>query len=100
MNLDWALTPWAIVYALAAYRITRLITHDSLPPMARLRDYVLNRWGDNPWSELIVCPWCMGVWVSFGTTALVSTPADMIYRWVAVPLAMATIIGVIANRDG
>lgn len=100
MNLDWVLTGWAAVYVLAAYRLTRLITHDSLPPVKRLRDYVLNRWGDSPWSELADCPWCMGFWVSVGTTILVSTPAAMVYRWVAVPLAIATIIGLIANRDG
>jgi len=99
MNLDWVTTWWCVVYLLAAARITRLITHDSLPPLARLRDHVIDRWGDNPWSELAVCPWCMGVWVSAGTVAVVSTPADMVYRWVAVPLAMAHIVGLIANRD-
>jgi hypothetical protein len=99
MTLDWVLTGWAVVYVLAAARITRLITHDSLPPMARLRDYVLDRWGDDPWSELIVCPWCMGVWISIGTTVVVSTPADVVYRWVAVPLAMSMIVGLIANQE-
>jgi hypothetical protein len=100
MNLDWVLTGWAAVYTLAAYRLTRLLTHDSLPPVKRVRDYVLNRWGDNPWSEIADCPWCMGWWVALGTTLLVSSPADTVYRWVAVPLAMSTIIGLIANRDG
>lgn len=100
MNLDWVLTGWAIVYVLAAARLTRLITHDSLPPIQRMRDHVLNRWGHNPWSELVVCPWCMGIWVSIGTVVIVSTPAATVYRWVAVPLAMSMIVGMIANRDG
>lgn len=100
MNLHWVTTPWALVYALAAHRLTRLITHDSLPPVKKLRDHVLDRWGHNPWSELADCPWCMGFWVATGTTILASTPAEAAYRWIAVPLAMATVIGIIANRDG
>lgn len=100
MTLDWVLTPWVIVYTLAAHRLTRLLTHDSLPPIAKLRDYVTDRWGNNPWSEIAVCPWCMGWWVAVGTTILVSTPADMAYRWIAVPLAMSTVIGLVASRDG
>lgn len=100
MNLDWVTSWWVIVYALAAHRLTRLATHDSLPPVVRVREYVLNRWGDNPWSELAVCPWCMGFWVSVGTTIVASTPVDMVYQWVAVPLAMSTVIGLVASRDG
>lgn len=100
MNLDWVLTPWVIVYALAAYRLTRLITHDSLPPIQKLRDHVLDRWATSPWSELADCPWCMGFWVSAGTTIIASTPAATTYQWVAVPLAMATIVGMIAHRYG
>lgn len=100
MNLHWTTTWWAFVYLLAAYRLTRLITRDSLPPIQRLRDYVLNRWGDNLWSEVIVCDWCMSFWVALGTTLIVSTPAEPVYQWVAVPLAMSTVIGMVANRDG
>lgn len=99
MNLDWIFTGWAIVYTLAAYRVTRLITRDSLPPIAALRDTVLNRWGHNPWSELIVCPWCMGFWVSAGAVAVASTPAHMIGRWLAIPLAMSAVVGLLASRD-
>lgn len=99
MTLHWVGTIWLIIYSLAAFRITRLITRDSLPPMARLRDHVLNRWGNSPWSELIVCPWCMGFWVSLGAVAVASTPAHHVGQWVAVPLAMSAIIGMIASRD-
>lgn len=99
MNLHWVGTIWLILYSLFAYRITRLITHDSLPPMARMRDYVLDRWGHSPWSELIVCPWCMGFWVSLGTVVVASTPADTVFRWVALPFAMSAIVGLLASRD-
>ncbi len=99
MNLHWVTTWWVVIYALSAHRLTRLITRDSLPPVARLRDYVLNRWGDSDWSELVVCPWCMGFWIAAGTTALVSTPVAVAYQWIAVPLAMSTVIGMIAGRE-
>lgn len=99
MNLDWVMTPWVFVYALAAYRVTRLITRDSLPPMARLRDHVLDRWGDSGWSELIVCPWCMGFWISSAATVVASTPADVVGRWIAVPFAMSAVVGLLASRD-
>lgn len=99
MNLAWVGTIWFIIYALAAYRVTRLITRDSLPPIARLRDHVIDRWGDNPWSELIVCPWCMGFWVSVAATALASSPADVVTRWIAVPFAMSAVVGLLASRD-
>lgn len=99
MSLAWVGTVWFIIYALAAYRVTRLITHDSLPPMARLRDYVLDRWGHSPWSELIVCPWCMGFWVSVATVAVASSPADPVTRWPATGFAMSAIVGLLASRD-
>jgi hypothetical protein len=33
---------WPVVYVLASYRITRLITRDSLPPLPRMRQYVFD----------------------------------------------------------
>lgn len=99
MTLDWIGTWWAVVYVLAAARVTILITRDSLPPMARMRDYVSSRWGRSDWSELIVCPWCMGFWVSVGAFLVASTPADTVGRWVAVPFAMSTVVGLLASRE-
>jgi len=99
VTLDWVTTPWVIVYTLAAYRVTRLITRDSLPPLVRLRDHVTDRWGHNPWSELIVCPWCIGFWVSVGATLVASTPADTVGRWIAVPFAISAVIGFLAGRE-
>ena len=99
MNLDWVGTIWFIIYMLAAFRVTRLITRDSLPPIARLRDHVLDRWGHNPWSELIVCPWCMGFWVSAVTVVLASSPADPVLRWPATVFAASAIVGLLASRD-
>lgn len=50
--------------ALAAWRITHLIVADALPPVAKLRDRILDTLGpDHPVSYLITCPACTGVWV-------------------------------------
>jgi hypothetical protein len=49
----------ALVLVLAAYRITRLITADQFP-FERVRYWAHGRpfWGD-----LLVCPFCVSVWV-------------------------------------
>lgn len=64
MQLEWY--QWAIAAVVAiigSARVTRLITHDSFPPIAWLRaryeDHVSEDWG-----ELVHCPWCMGPWVT------------------------------------
>lgn len=55
---------WLAVDGAATYRLTRLLTLDSVPPIKRVRDKVLHRWESSPWSELAVCPWCMSVWLA------------------------------------
>jgi hypothetical protein len=89
---------WPVVYVLASYRITRLITRDSLPPLPRMRQYVFDRWEGRPIAELIDCPWCMGFWISTGVVLVASTPVDAMWRWLALPLALSTIVGCIASR--
>lgn len=51
----------------AAYRLTRLVTKDTLPPVANLRDRIVDR--QDAFSELIECPWCAGMWISLGAVA-------------------------------
>ncbi|MGL4809894.1 MAG: hypothetical protein ACRC4O_14205, partial [Giesbergeria sp.] len=44
MNTKWMRDPVALtVNALAAYRLTRLWTRDSLPPLPRVRQHVLDK---------------------------------------------------------
>lgn len=58
----------AFVFALmslAAYRLTRFITTDTFPPVARIRIFFEERWGDDgDWAEMVSCPYCAGFWVS------------------------------------
>lgn len=60
----WALA--AIVAVIAVARVTRLVVHDSWPPMA----WVRNRWvtwaevRDNGWDLLLTCPFCFAPWAA------------------------------------
>ena len=52
-----------VVTFLAIARTNRLINRDTLPPVVRLRSWVIRRWGpDSSIAELIQCPWCISAW--------------------------------------
>lgn len=54
-----------VLVCLAAYRVTRLLTTDAFPPLARARDAVEERWGDESWQAYLAhCPWCVSVYVA------------------------------------
>lgn len=78
------------VYALACARLTRLVTTDDFPLVARPRAWVRgrDRSGTGPahWAaELVSCAWCAGVWCA---TAL-ACAAD---RWGSVPAPVLTVM--------
>jgi hypothetical protein len=52
------------VDALATYRITRLLQEDSLPPLPKLRETVLDQYGDRSATDLVTCPWCLSPWIA------------------------------------
>lgn len=100
MSLAWAASPLAlIIQVLAAYRLTRLWTRDTLPPLPRLRDTVTARWGDRAWSELFTCPWCAGFWISVAVVALASSPLAPAWNWLALALAISAVVGKLAAHD-
>lgn len=109
------------VLALAAYRLTRLATTDSLfaswrhrwyrrfPPNDHYRAMVRQPgqgWvqGPNPvrrthpLGQLVECPWCIGAWISI---ALVATTA----QYISIPLpvlvaaATSTVVGLLGELD-
>jgi hypothetical protein len=53
-----------LVDALATYRITRLLQEDSLPPLPKLRETILDQYGDHSAADLVTCPWCLSPWVA------------------------------------
>jgi hypothetical protein len=80
------LAVWLAVDGVAVYRVTRLLTLDSFPPVAHVRAKVLHRWGKSEWSELAVCAWCMSPYVgALVVTARLAVPA----WWTPVALVLA-----------
>lgn len=75
----------------ASYRLTRLVVHDTFPPVAWVRDRLtgddprVTRWRRVPeWvGALVSCTWCSSVWVSFGVTALT-------WVWIDIPVPLLT----------
>lgn len=89
-----------LVLALAAWRVTRLITADSIfagPREAALRRLTAGKAESKP-AELLTCAWCMGMWVSAavvgGYDAVASVPIP-VYVW----LAVAAAVGILASID-
>lgn len=100
MTLTWTHDPaWLVIYALAAYRLTRLVTRDSLPPFPALRQTVLTRYGTRWWAPLIDCAWCLGFHVSWVIMLVASSPLATAWQWIAVPLALSAVVGLLSRRD-
>jgi len=64
-----------VLDALAVFRLTRLVTQDTLPPVRKAREALIEwdekRGKDSPYAELITCPWCFSMWVSLGLVFVV-----------------------------
>lgn len=96
MSLVWVMTPWVFIWTLAAARLTRLWTRDSLPPLPAFRQYAYTRWSKSALIELVDCPWCAGFWITLALAAVASTPAEPVLRWAAVPLALSMVVSLLA----
>ena len=56
-----------IIGVLSVARMTRLVTHDTWPPMEWLRPRIAARLGS--WAELVVCPFCAAPYLMAGQFA-------------------------------
>lgn len=101
------LTAACILYTLAAARITRLITTDTITELPR--SWIIERADTRPITRpiaaLIDCGWCTSVWVSAAITttdALTRGPlADLAAAWDAPrPLAWTVITAALAHAAG
>lgn len=78
----------ALIDALAAARLTRLVVVDDFPPVKRARDWFLERVGEeSTLGDLIGCPWCAGWWIS---AAVVAARWRFPRLWDPVARALAT----------
>lgn len=77
---------------LAASRLVRLVTEDSITQP--LRDFVDDHAPDKI-SELVTCPWCMGVWIA-GGVMVARRYAPGVWKHAARVLALAELASLIA----
>jgi hypothetical protein len=87
------------VQAAAAYRLTRLLQVDSLPPLPAVRSWLITRYPDHPLIELVSCPWCLGFWVSVGVVAA-DAFVPKLWRPLALSLALSAAVGHLRGLDG
>lgn len=98
---------WTLVVdVLAAARLTRLATKDSLPPLKDAREAALRRWRGSPWAVLVVCPWCFGFWFAllvFGVHVLLAFTAGptgvAVYAMLLAPFAISHLIGLMSELE-
>lgn len=93
-TLTWLDNPvLLVVYALAVYRLTVLVTADFITE--RPRRWVMSR-GDT-WATFITCPWCTSVWLAAGwivLASLVPTVAGVL----GVLLALSAVAGYLSEK--
>ena len=90
-----------LVDALATARLARLVTMDSLPPLAKARDElhgrIAGRYGIE-WANGIRCMWCMSTWC--GTGVLVArTVAPRYWGPLAKVLAFSQVAGLVGGLE-
>lgn len=83
-----------IILALAAYRITHLITTDAIAD--KFREKVWSKFAPSTRiGYLITCNWCTGFWVSFGLVAGASILPQLTFV-VSLIMAMSAVVGLIS----
>lgn len=109
-----------ILLALACYRVTRLVTTDTItePLFGPIRLRLEARWirkhaGDDEnlahlygksekWNSklafLLSCPWCLGFWISGAATLLVSLVYGLDYP-IITWFALSTVVGFFGRFD-
>lgn len=85
-----------IILVLAAYRVTRLITTDTI--LEPVREKIWKRFPPNTkLGYLITCNWCTGFWVSvmFVLAYILVPEATFV---VSLVLSMSALVGIIASK--
>jgi hypothetical protein len=90
-----------IVFSLATYRATRLITRDEI--FSNLRNKFWNRYPPETTrlGYLATCEWCSSIWVGLVFSVWYTIDADT-FRFFAVALALSALAGLLTayeNRD-
>lgn len=94
--MTWAVPDWwaFLLLALAAYRVWRLLAHDTILDPVRRRlltpdDETGKRW------EFISCPYCLGAWVTaaWWLAWLIWPHGSLV---VAAPFALSAVVALVA----
>ena len=91
----------AVVAVIGTARLTRLLTEDTWPPVAWLRERWFERTNGTGWEELFVCPFCMApylavVTVAWGWASDLHWSWWLFYGW----LSLAYLASMVVARDG
>ena len=97
MPRDVVVAAAASVGVVAAARLTRLVTKDHWPPMAKVRRKYVELTGDSDWSVLAECPFCVAPYVVAADLAwAVGSDLDkkwwMVNGWLAASYAASWIV--------
>lgn len=87
------------LWVLALARVTRLIVADKLTDFLRIWAYKRSRGGESYLTYFLQCPWCVSMWLGFGTAWVVWLVADWPgYLYPLVALAGSYAVGVLATN--
>lgn len=87
-----------VIGALATARLTRLVTRDRITHGARR--WALTRMDqDGLWAYLIICDWCVSVYVAGAVTAALAWGPSWAV-WVLTPFAFSHVAGYLASKEG
>lgn len=98
-------TVMLVVFALAVARVTRLVTTDDIT--ANIRSKIIALLDDRErtlgehLARLIVCDWCVSVYVGLAVAPLVIWHyANPAVTWPVLALALSQVVGMLASREG
>lgn len=83
-----------VLYALAVYRLTRLVVADELT--APIRERIMER--STRWATFITCPWCVSIWLAAGWV-LLATLVPPVAWFAGALLAFSAVAGQLAGRE-
>jgi len=86
-----------IILALAIFRLTRLVTTDTI--FNELREKIWNKFPPNRINigYLITCDWCTSIWVASGYVPLALLFPQVVFV-VSLILATSAVVGILAAR--
>lgn len=93
-----------ILAALAVARLTRMVTTDRITqaPRERLLRYLISKYSEDALVVyLIICDWCVSVYVAAGVTAAWILAGDTLwFQAPAAALALSYVAGFLASKEG